>query len=95
MAMLILMMMMTFKSSTFSCDKCEYSSHLKSHLTNHVKTSHKSEPKVLKRKRTSDNLPNRKKTKEEKFNCDECQFKSKSKKTLKQHKETSCQGNVD
>ena len=61
----------------------------------HVKTSHKSEPKLLKRKRISDNLPNRKKTKEEKFNCDECQFKTNIKKALKQHKETSCQANVD
>ena len=68
---------------------------MKSNLTKRVKTSHKSEPKVLKRKRTSDDLPNRKKIKEETFNCDECQFKTNSKKALKQHKVTTCQGNVD
>ena len=64
------------KSGTFSCDECDFTSHVKSHLTKHVKTSHKSEPKLLKRKRISEDLPNRKKTKEEKFHCDEFQFKT-------------------
>ena len=76
----------------FSCDICNYTSNAKSSLTKHVKNVHKKDdPKLLKRKRESDDLPSRKKTKEVKFSCDECEFKTNNKKILKKHKETSCE----
>ena len=82
------------KSYTFSCDECQYTSSGKSSLMKHVKTFHKKEEsKLVKRKRETDNLPSRKKTKEEKFSCDECTFKTNNKKHSNNIKKTHVKQN--
>ena len=84
------------KGRTFSCDECDHTSCDKSSLTKHVKSVHKKgESNISKRKRETDNLPSRKKTKGGKYSCDECIYKTNSKQSLKKHKETKCESKLD
>ena len=85
-----------------SCDQCNFNAVTKTDLKLHVETSHKidevqkedlevKQVKTIKRKYEHDNLPTRKKSKDDsiskniEISCEECDYKTHGKRSLNNH----------